>query len=188
MSEEMIIKHCAPTLAGLKTGNIFSASYDSEAELNHDIARLNDRIHHKNLKAVILRARSGRALIYIYRPNQLADDLNRCKAREILDRFGYVRSDRTERHIQRLAHRIHSCSGFPHEIGLFLGYPPDDVKGFIESGGKGCKSCGCWKVYGDVDAAEELFRKYNKCTCVYQQCLQRGIPFERLVVRKGNIA
>ena len=65
MSEEMIIKHCAPTLAGLKTGNIFSASYDSEAELNHDIARLNDRIYHKNLKAVILRARSGRALIYI---------------------------------------------------------------------------------------------------------------------------
>ena len=33
MSEDLIIKHCAPTLAGLKTGNIFNASYESEDEL-----------------------------------------------------------------------------------------------------------------------------------------------------------
>ena len=34
MSEDLIIKHCAPTLAGLKTGNIFNASYESEDELD----------------------------------------------------------------------------------------------------------------------------------------------------------
>lgn len=48
---------------------------------------------------------------------------------------------------------------FPHEIGLFLGYPLCDVRGFIEDARGGvCLGCGYWKVYGEVEEREKLFK------------------------------
>ena len=188
MSEQSIIKHCAPTLAGLKTGNLFTTSYKSKKQLDQEIERLNKRLSGRGIRVVRLRARQGRALIYIFRPGKLLGDLDSREARDILARFGYQEPDETASCIERLSRRISSCSDFPHEIGLFLGYPPEDVKGFIELGGQACKTSGYWKVYGDVQAAEKRFRQFTKCTCVYLDCLQRGIPFEKLAVRRQETA
>ena len=60
---------------------------------------------------------------------------------------------------------------FPHEIGLFLGYPPEDVAGFIRHQGSHYKLCGKWKVYGDVERAKALFCEYDRCS----ECLQRHL-------------
>ena len=38
---------------------------------------------------------------------------------------------------------------FPHEVGLFLSYPPEDVKGFIAHRANDFKCAGLWKVYGN---------------------------------------
>ena len=51
--------------------------------------------------------------------------------------------------------RLGQAAEFPHEIGLFLGYPPEDVQGFLEN--RLCKCVGCWKVYGDEQAAQNGF-------------------------------
>ena len=71
-------------------------------------------------------------------------------------------------------------SAFPHEIGLFLGYPPEDVQGFLDH--RPCKCSGCWKVYGDENKAKKTFDLYKKCERVYCQQLARGIDIERLTV------
>ena len=42
---------------------------------------------------------------------------------------------------------------FPHEVGLFLSYPPEDVKGFIDHRANDFKCAGLWKVYGDEEKA-----------------------------------
>ena len=68
------------------------------------------------------------------------------------------------------------------EIGLFLGYPPEDVEGFIENSHE-CKMSGFWKVYGDVHSAELLFNKYKKCTKVYCEQWKNGKTIERLTVK-----
>ena len=52
---------------------------------------------------------------------------------------------------------------FPHEIGLFLGYPPEDVEGFCRYQGQNYKLCGRWKVYGDREAACRRFQRYDHC-------------------------
>jgi hypothetical protein len=52
---------------------------------------------------------------------------------------------------------------FPHEVGIFLGYPPEDVRGFVEQGGQNYKLCGYWKVYGDVEKAKKRFSQYTRC-------------------------
>ena len=52
--------------------------------------------------------------------------------------------------------------GFPHEIGVFLGYPPDDVKGFIENEGKKYLMIGYWKVYSNLAGARMVFKEYDR--------------------------
>ena len=86
--------------------------------------------------------------------------------------------------INKLSSRLEEHKDFPHEIGLFLGYPPEDVKGFIDNNGKNFKSLGYWKVYGDVNKANELFDKYRKCQKILLDRLNMGYTLKQLVIQK----
>lgn len=71
---------------------------------------------------------------------------------------------------------------FPHEIGVFLGYPLDDVKGFIRHKGRDYTFCGCWKCYGDPQAARRRFERYRRCTAVLRRRYAEGTPITQLIV------
>ena len=161
MSVEMVVRHCAPTLAGIKTGSIFSCDYFSRQELLNDIRQMNQKLVPKGLRMIPLRYSEERVLIYVFRPNNLASDLSDEEAQKLLCEAGY-QSERTEQCILELIHRLNSSEDFPHEIGLFLSYPPEDVQGFIQNKAKSCKCVGCWKVYGDEVAAKLQFERYKK--------------------------
>ena len=72
MSEDLVIRHCAPTLAGIKTGNLFSCACPCKAALTKELCRLNRKLVPKGIRALPLRVQKGRALIYVYRPNALS--------------------------------------------------------------------------------------------------------------------
>ena len=61
--------------------------------------------------------------------------------------------------MKHLKYRLLKRTCFPHEIGVFLGYPLEDVKGFIDNKGKNCESCGVWKVYCNREEKDKLFQK-----------------------------
>ena len=82
----------------------------------------------------------------------------------------------------RLACRFREGKEFPHEVGLFLSYPPEDVKGFIDHRANNFKCTGPWKVYGDEGKARSLFAKYKKCTEIYCALWQSGSKLEQLAV------
>ncbi len=181
MPEDLIVRYCAPTLAGLKTGSMFTCRYESLFALRQDIRQMNRRLGSRGLRVLPLRYREGLALIYFYRPGRLTADLEAMEAAALLQDMGYPVGC-TNRCVARLIARLREGQDFPHEIGLFLGYPPEDVLGFIQNHAADCKLVGTWKVYGDEAAAERLFRKYRKCTQVYVNCLERGFSMERLTV------
>lgn len=181
MSEEMIIRHCSPTLAGIKTGSLFTCGYACRAELLEAVRSFNRRFSHKGVRVLPLKYDGKRALIYIYRPRRLATDLESEAACGILQGLGYEKMTPCGC-ISRLVRRMNECDSFPHEVGLFLGYPPEDVCGFIENKACGCKCVGQWKVYGDVDAAKKLFDGYKKCTRIYSEQFKKGKTIERLTV------
>ena len=182
MSEEIIIHHCSPTLAGLKTGNLFSFSYESREAMHAAVCAWNKKLRGKGVRVLPLRYRDGSALIYFYRPALLSRDIKNQDACRMLVERGYNITT-GERCIVHLIRRLAECDEFPHEIGLFLGYPPEDVSGFIEHKARECKCVGCWKVYGDVEAAEKKFRTFKKCTDVYHAKWAGGKSIERLTVR-----
>ena len=181
MSEEIIVRNCSPTLAGMKTGSMFSCTHNSVSELRREIRELNRRLAVKGLRIIPLRITETNALIYVYRPNRLKNDLRSTEVASILEEHGYS-CDGPEKCIADLVRRVRNNEEFPHEIGLFLGYPPEDVRGFIENNAKCSKCVGKWKVYGDEKKAKELFERYNRCTSFYVKQHINGCPLDRLAL------
>ena len=178
MSDEILVRHCAPTLAGLKTANMFNCEYDSEKEMREDLRELNRRLSSKGVMAVPLKYNGKTCLVYIVRIRNLEADLLDDTTLRILKDQGY--SDlRPGCLIARLSRRL-SGDDYPHEIGLFLGYPPEDVKGFIEK--RECKLSGYWRVYSDVSSAKAKFDKFSKCFRIYLEQLEKGRALEQLTV------
>lgn len=179
MSEEQIIRNCSPTLAGLKTGSLFAAEFADRRERVETLRSWNAMLLKKGLRAMPLGEKKGRTLVYVYRISRLSRDLQDPETRRILRERGYD-CDRPELCIVRLVKRIERGAEFPHEIGLFLGYPPEDVSGFIRGGE--CKMTGAWKVYGDEAAAARTFARYKKCARIYGELYSSGRSAERLTV------
>lgn len=181
MSEEAMVRNCAPTLAGIKTGNLFSYRYESIAQMRASVRFWNCRLHDRGVRILPLRYRNQQALIYLYRPAKLADDLRSEEARAILRQCGYAPED-AGKCLARLMQRLRASEDFPHEIGLFLGYPPEDVSGFISHRARGCQCAGCWKVYGDPAKCRCLFEKYKQCTRIYESGLAHGLNVAAMTV------
>lgn len=181
MSEDTLVRFCAPTLAGIKSANLFSCEYTAKAELLADVRRLNRILTPKGLRLIPLRIRQGKALVYLYRPDRLEKDLHEELCMELLLENGYEEMN-VSGCLGMLRRKLHSQEDFPHKIGLFLSYPPEDVRGFIHNGASRCKMTGCWKVYGDTEKAEKIFRRYHLCRESYSRQWGRGVEFSRLVV------
>ena len=182
MSEAQIVRHCSPTLAGIKTANMFNYTYKDEAELTKSIRSINDIFRDKGLRMIPLRLLNGRALIYVYRPKKLENDLKSPESEAILSACGYG-SGPAPRLITELIRRLGDSGDFPHEIGLFLGYPPEDVRCFMCERTRECKCVGCWRAYSNEKEAEKTFAKFKKCTDVYCRKLREGYPLQRLTVK-----
>lgn len=179
--DALLVRHASPTLAGLKTGSLFACPFACAAEMRRCLRGWNAVLRGKGLCALPLRLRDGRALLYVCRMSALARDLDRGEAQALLRGAGY-RPAHPAACIRHLIGRLRQETDFPHEIGLFLGYPPEDVRGFIQRGACGCKCAGCWKVYGDEAAARAQFARFERCT---RDCCARyaaGVPIERLAV------
>ena len=93
---------------------------------------------------------------------------------------------------QIAAHCRFSCRGndrngekipqFPHEIGIFLGYPLWDVRGFLENEGKNFAYLGYWKVYRDVQNAKLLFQRFDAIREQALEELGRGMTLREIAV------
>ncbi len=181
MSEELIISQCSPTLAGIKTGNMFLTEFHSKEQLTKDIRDMNHRLGKKGVRIVPIHFQANKVLIYLYRPSSLKKDLENVEAFQILKDMGYSCST-PEQYLGKLIANYDSCNEIPHEIGLFLGYPPEDVRGFIENHAQNYKMVGTWKVYGNAAKAQQTFDKYKKCSKAYYQYWSKGQTIERLTV------
>ncbi len=180
MSNEMLIRFCAPTMASLKTGNMFNCPFGSKEEMTSELRRLNRSLGQKGLRVVPLRWNDGHALVYLYRPKMLEKDLRNDLASKLLSECGYT-SGNPNSCIAQLITRLRTDQGFPHEVGLFLGYPPADVDGFMHRK-NACKLSGIWKVYDDVEGASRQFTRCKRCTEGYLRRYQQGYPLDKRTV------
>ncbi len=179
--EKMLIEHCAPTLAGMKTASLFNHFFKKKQLVVRDLKHVNELLNHRGVYVEALLWKDNSVLIYVYRPKCLQEELNQCDVMELLSDYGYTEYD-VKGCINFLKERLIKCECFPHEIGIFLGYPLEDVKGFIENKGRNCKTCGLWKVYCNEGEKQKLFMKFKKCTEVYKQVFGEGRRLSQMTV------
>lgn len=179
--EKLLICHGSPTLAGLKTGALFWYSGDNPKQHAAIIQQWNQAYQPKGLVLEAVKTSPQGTLCYLYRPGKLSLDLSCKDAREILKQQGYPVQDISQI-LLHLKKRLSASCDFPHEIGLFLGYPPEDVLGFMENRGKNYQCCGCWKVYCNLPEKQKLFARYKKCSAVYDRLFEQGRSLWQLTV------
>lgn len=90
--------------------------------------------------------------------------------------------DDLDAYLELLAKRLGEGTDFPHEVGVFLGYPLLDVTAFIETKGQNCIACGDWKVYHNEQEARCLFCKFKHCKDVYVKVHSEGRRFCDMLV------
>ena len=179
MSEEILVRQGAPTLAGIKTGSLFPCPCEDHEALMTDIRQLNRRLSPKGSCLLPLRFLAGRALLYLYRPAGLRDLLD-AQASELLRQAGYGDDS--------CALCGAACTALPRKRGVssrgraVSQLSPEDVRGFIDHRANGFKCAGLWKVYGDEEKARSLFKKYKKYTEIYCTLWQSGLKLEQLAV------
>jgi hypothetical protein len=111
---------------------------------------------------VVIREQGGRALLFLFDRPLLERTLFQEPVRGLLSDTGYPSRPSLPLFLAHLQKEF-SRRPCPHEVGFFLGYPPEDVSGFIKNRGTGFKLCGPWKVYGNPERAKARFREYQAC-------------------------
>lgn len=181
--EAVLVRQCAPTLAGMSPGNIFCFNHSSLESSRRKVCQWNKQLTPFGLTVQILLERpcSGSVLVFVYRHDRLEQALSDEACQSFLSRIGYAKTN-LDGLLKQLAYRLRTQPDFPHEIGVFLGYPLRDVIGFIENHGRNFTCCGCWKSYGDPVKAQAYFACCRKCIRTYVAMFEQGIPIERLAV------
>lgn len=181
MSDELLIRFASPTLASLKVGSLISYRTSQHHALLQVIESWNAKLNRRGVVVRLLQHKDDLHLIYVHRPNLLLKRFNQLDVRNVLEPLGYPVESVSDA-MDYLVDRLANADEFPHEIGLFLGYPTADVLGFIQHKGCNGKCDGCWKVYTDVDGAQRKFALYKKCTRLYLEALEQGRTLEDLTV------
>lgn len=155
--------YCTPTLAGIKTANLISLKEPKYLFIENELKKFNLHFNKRNIYAKTICRCNSNMLILIYNSNLLRENINNSKAKAFLKELGYPIDLSLNENLEHLSGRLRENSDFPHEIGIFLGYPYDDVIGFKENNGKNYLFSGYWKVYTDEENTKALFDKFTRC-------------------------
>ena len=169
--EVKIANQCAPVLAGIKPSNMLVL----ENKHIRDVVRV---LEGTGLSWRCLYAGDEKNIWLLYRKEAMEEIVGGKEQMLFLKEWGY-KEDTLERMLIKFSQRFRQYRKdknlpFPHEMGVFLGYPMADVKGFIKYEGKNYLYCGYWKVYENVEERKELFRTYEEIRKVFVEEARKG--------------
>lgn len=137
----------------------------------------------RGITLTTLGERSNRIQLLAYRPNLVAEVLGDPATRSFLKGLGYPVDNVAEfmgtLRRRLAAHLRGEGVPFPHEIGVVLGYPLEDVLGYMHGASETCR--GPWRSYGDARTAE---LRFLRVACSERACRERfvsGLTLDRLL-------
>lgn len=153
-----IVLKLAPVLKACKQAAMFFVS-DKELSL------VKKGLINSSLKMVTLYKTEGKRLIFIYRESELESCLSRCEHRLYLERCSYCGNCFLE-YLPKLREVLKAyydkTDTFPHEIGIFLGYPLCDIEGYVRNSGNSYLFSGYWKIYDNLHQTLLKFADFDR--------------------------
>ena len=174
---------CAPVISGIKISNLLTIPAKSLRELSAVLKKT-------ELSFRILYPGRERLVILIYRDTELKEYLEREEVMAFIYKCGYETSDISKIFpvfVKRYMRYMELKQDFPHELGLFLGYPIEDVEGFIIENGKNYLYSGYWKVYKDAELKIRLFKNYERVQTEIVRLLYEGLDIMDIITNYSNI-
>jgi len=163
-----LMLECAEVLAGVKPANLISIGNRTQP-CGRNLYQLWQSHHEElatrlaDLSIMVLQTKERALLLLCYNKDHLERHLAHAGIRALLHKAGYDADSANIALLGELRRRIGSSDSFPHEIGLFIGYPAKDVAAFM-----GLIrlpfACQClWKIYGNPVQSLDLAEKYRCC-------------------------
>lgn len=176
-AEAKLALYCAPVITGIKVSNLLHLSTDEENAIR-TILKKTGMIYYRLLR------KDGKTFFLIFRKTPLTAYLENPDVQRILKANGYT--DLSLGGILRtFQYRFEACRNqgedFPHEMGLLLGYPAEDVEGFMQHKGRNYLYSGYWKVYRNVEEKQRLFKAYETAKECLIQLLAEGYDMYAIV-------
>jgi len=168
---------CSPLLTGIKISNLLITNCENE----HLVRQL---FKNTLFSAEMIYKSDKRIKFLIFQEDKLVDYLSGKEENALLNFLGYNEMNLPEIFAEfsnRFTRYMENRENFPHEMGLFLEYPVDDVIGFMDNQGKKYLHIGYWKVYGNLQKALETFERYNVAKENIVRMLAQGVTIERIM-------
>ena len=158
--ENFLVYNTATVIAEAKPASILNFSEDNKSLYIGWKKHGRDFVKEIDLEYVELREADSSIIVLVYRKDIIEKCITNEKNKEFLVKIGYPEEVSVESYIENLKTRymLYHC---PHELGIFLGIPIEDVKDFMECTNKKCLLCGYWKVYNNYYTAEKTFKQYD---------------------------
>ena len=175
--ELQLALQCAPLIAGLKISNLLNISRE-------DFRKLKEIIRDSHISWCLWMETEYKMTILLYHRQSLADYIRREKVHGLFRELGYQSfhvDDILKEFRIRYEQYMKEKSNFPHEMGLLLGYPTEDVEGFMRNKGANFLYTGYWKVYEDKERKLKLFERFERATESMVQLLSAGIGMEEII-------
>jgi hypothetical protein len=167
----VIGQQCAPVLAGVKPSNLLIVEQGNHNVLHHVLKGT-------TIRRCLLYASGQKDYWFLYDEETLCTLIHQKAAGEFLMECGYAQENLAQI-LDRLAVRFSQYkrgeAEFPHEMGVLLGYPLNDVRGFIENKGQNFRMSGYWKVYDDVSYADRVFKLYQQVRGFVLELWSQGV-------------
>lgn len=178
--ETQLALQCAPLIMNIKISNLLILQQEQKSELL-------ELLSETGITAYELFEYGGKIYYLLYRAEGLEEYLELNGIRKILMWAGY-RGCGVEKLLERFRERymeyILGKGEFPHEMGVFLGYPAEDVWGFIRNAGKNFLYSGYWKVYDKLPEKLLLFQQFEIAREAVIEMLSGGYNIRDMVLGK----
>jgi len=117
-----------------------------------------ERLEEINLQ--VLKTTEKSVLLFCFDSNVLSKHLSHPGIMTLLSKAGYSSPATSALLLSELQLKIELSGNFPHEIGLFIGYPAKDVAAFMGVIKIPFTCQGPWKIYGDPSTSLTLVKSH----------------------------
>ncbi|GAA0737577.1 DUF3793 family protein [Clostridium oceanicum] len=164
----------APTIANEKVSSLLTFLKDSERNSYEYWEKYKYELKKEFcLEFYELKKDDNRIVVLFYNKDKLVHTLSKENHIKFLKRFGYKEDMNLKEMLNVLRTRYENVC--PHEMGIFLGYPLEDVSEFIYRPNKKCLMIGYWKVYHNMEQAKEIFKNYDLAKNKIVNLLAEGV-------------
>lgn len=148
------------TLTGVKPAELINVSINGENKRQWEEGKmlLNSCCR---FKVIPLRVKNKKELVFFFHRKALDETLHQRSVLLFLKGLHYPKEYCLEDYVDFLLEKYQNSS-FPHEIGIFLGYPVKDVLGYLGHPALRLTGIKGWRYYGHGKISIHTYKKYKE--------------------------